>query len=87
VNPGLGAVGDDPDTDCMRPGDPEVLEGDYNPYVYATWDPPMASSCSEVFQSSFDQFKSTGVITSYQITPTDDSGQPAYTETIVQYEE
>jgi hypothetical protein len=27
VNPYLGAIGDDPDSDCMRPGDPDVLEG------------------------------------------------------------
>jgi hypothetical protein len=87
VNPYLGTIGDDPDSDCMRPGDPDVLEGGYNPYVYATWDPIVASSCSKVFQSSYDQFKSTGEVTSWQITPTGENGQPVNTETFVQYKE
>jgi hypothetical protein len=58
-----------------------------NPYVYATWDPIVASSCSKVFQSLYDQFKSTGEVTSWQITPTGENGQPVTTETFVQYED
>jgi hypothetical protein len=60
--------------DCQRPGDPQILEGMYNPYEWASWDPPMASSCSKVFQSSYDEFRSTGSIFTATVSFEDEDG-------------
>ncbi len=87
VNPFLGNIGNSDGSDCMRPGNPDILEGYVNPYVWATWDRVMASSCSSVFQKSLDEFKATGVVTSYEITNMGEYDKPVQTETMIQYAE
>lgn len=46
-----GDVEDGDYADCNRPGDPEVLEGNYNPYEMASWT-SVASTCSVSFESA-----------------------------------
>lgn len=46
-----GSVEAGSDFNCNRPGDPQVLEGNNNRYVYASWT-DIASTCSVIFESS-----------------------------------
>jgi hypothetical protein len=81
-----GSVKDGDYEDCNRPGDPEVLGGNYNIYEYE-YSGSIASQCSVSFEDSLTSWMATAPITTQSIVYTDEvSGVPYTTQYDVVYD-